>query len=257
MSLDFNESNKSNNIIAYVLNSQTKKRINNLCLHEDLEEGGTEVKIHDGYRFALAPRPVIEKERSVLFIAGESGAGKSYFVREYAKDYKKMFPNNPIYLISYLDRDETLDSYKGITRLNCFNDQFLNDAFNLDLEVEFSNSLVIFDDVDSIAEKKVKTIIYGLLNKMLRIGRHYNLSVAYLGHELYASHELKSILNESHSITFFPKFLNYKKLKYLLEEYFGLEKEQVQKIRAIKDRNVTYIKGADKVILSDTEAFIL
>jgi hypothetical protein len=257
MSLNFDESNKAENIIANVINSKTKKKINNLCLYEDEEEGGNDIEIDNNYKFMLAPRPIKEKERSVLFIAGESGAGKSYFVREYAKEYKKMFSNNPIYLISYLDRDETLDSYKEITRLNCFNDQFLNDAPDLNLETEFSNSLVIFDDVDSITEKKIKTIIYGLLNKMLRIGRHYNLSVAYLGHELYASHELKGILNESHSITFFPKFLNYKKLKYLLEEYFGLNKEQVQKIRTIKDRNVTYIKGADKVIVSDTKAFIL
>ena len=130
MSLDFNESNKSNNIIAYVLNSQTKKRINNLCLHEDPEEGGTEVKIHDGYKFALAPRPVNEKERYDIFIAGESGAGKSYFIREYAKDYKKLFPNNPNYLISYLDRDDTLDSYDQIIRLYCFNNPFLNDCPN-------------------------------------------------------------------------------------------------------------------------------
>lgn len=73
------------------------------------------------------------------------------------------------------------------------------------------------------------------------------------GHELYVSNELKGILNESMTITFFPRFLNFKKLKYLLEVYLGLSKEQMKRIRSI----VTFIKGSDKIILSDTQCFIL
>ena len=256
MSLEFNENNKSKNIISYIVKKDTNRRVNNLCLVDE-DSGATDVGINDEHKFTLAPKPSSEKERSVLFIAGESGAGKSYFAREYAKDYSKMFPRNNIYLISYLDRDETLDSYKKITRLNCFNDEFLAECNTLDLEAEFSNSFVIFDDIDSMTEKKIKVIIYGLLNKMLRLGRHYNISVAYLGHELYSSHELKCILNESNTVTFFPRFLNFKKMKYLLQEYFGLSQDQIEKIRAMKDRNVTFIKGANKVILSDSQCFIL
>ena len=127
----------------------------------------------------------------------------------------------------------------------------------LDVKAEFRDSLVIFDDIDSIVNKKTKEKVYGLLNKMLRIGRHFGTSVAYVGHELYASPELKSILNESMTITFFPRFLSYKKLKYLLEVYFGLSKSQIERIRSIRDRSVTYIKGSDKTILSDTQCFIL
>jgi hypothetical protein len=96
------------------------------------------------------------------------------------------------------------------------------------------------------------------LNKMLRIGRHFNISIAYVGHELYNDPQLKAILNESMSITFFMKFLNHKKLKYLLETYFGLSKEQIERVRNIKDsRAITYIKGFEKVILSEHMCFIL
>jgi hypothetical protein len=257
MSLDFCDSKKANNIISYIVKKDSNKKVNNLCLLEDEDAGASDVSLDEHHRFQLAPRPIKEKERSTLFIAGESGAGKSYFAREYAKEYNRMFPRNEIFLISYLDQDETLDSYDKITRLNCFNNEFLKEAGTLDLQTEFSNSFVIFDDIDSITEKKNKVIIYALLNKILRLGRHYNISVAYLGHELYSSHDLKCILNECHTITFFPRFLNFKKLKYLLEEYFGLSKEQIAKIRALKDRNVTYIKGGNKLILSDSTCFIL
>lgn len=116
---------------------------------------------------------------------------------------------------------------------------------------------MIFDDIDSVVNKKTKEKIFGLLNKMLRLGRHHNITVLYLGHEIYASPELKHILNESMTVTFFQKRLNYKKLKYLLEEYFGLSKSQIQQIRGIKDRSTTFIKGDDNIILSQSQCFIL
>jgi RecA-family ATPase len=213
--------------------------------------------LESGYKFQIAPRPVKEKERMTMFVAGESGAGKSYFVRKYAEAYNKMFPKNPIYLISYLDQDETLDEFKKIIRLNAFDQDFLDECLDWKLDEEFPNCLVIFDDIDSVVNKKTKEKIYGLLNKMLRIGRHHGISVAYAGHELYASNELKQVLNESMTITIFPKFLNFKKLKYLMEVYLGLSKEQIAKIRTIRDRSVTYVKGADKLILSDTQCYIL
>jgi len=37
----------------------------------------------------------------------------------------------------------------------------------------------------------------------------------------------------------------------------GLSKEQIARIIAINDRSVTYVKGADKVILSNTQCFVL
>lgn len=252
MSLIFNGKDDH---FAYVENE--KGRREGTLSYTDSDEGSDCVELEKDYRFQLAPRPVKEKERMTLFVAGESGAGKSYFIREYAKRYKKMFPKNPIYLISYLEKDTTLDEYKEIIRLNAFQQDFLDECMDFNLEAEFSDSLVIFDDIDSIVNKKTKEKIYGLLNKMLRIGRHYGISVAYVGHELFHSNELKSILNESMTITFFPRFLNFKKMKYLLEVYFGLSKVQIERIRAIRDRSVTYIKGSDKIILSDTQCFIL
>lgn len=253
MSLLFNE---KSNVFAYVQNQKGNQEGTVSYLESVKGESCDQVELENGYKFQLAPRPVKEKERMTLFVAAESGAGKSWFVREYAKSYRKMFPKNPIYLISYLDYDETLEEYKEITRINAFEPKFLDECLDLELE-EFQDSFVIFDDIDSIVKLKTKNIIYGFLNKLLRIGRHYRTSVAYVGHALYGSNEIKQVLFEAQSITIFPKFLTYKKLKYLLEVYLGFSKEQIAKIRAIKDRAVTIIKGPDKLILSDTQCFML
>lgn len=248
--------NEKTNVFAYIENKKGQREGTISYSETEKQDCCDHIELDDGYKFQLAPRPVKEKKRMTLFVGAKSGAGKSWFVREYAKSYHKMFPKNPIYLISYLDHDATLDAFKEIVRIKAFEPNFLNECLDLDLE-EFRDSFIIFDDIDSIVNRKTKETIYGFLNKVLRIGRHYNISVAYVGHALYGSNEIKQVLFEAQSITIFPKFLTYKKLKYLLEVYMGFSKEQITKIRAIKDRSVTIIKGADKLILSDTQCFML
>jgi len=247
--------NAKNDQFAYVENAEGKKE--GSISFSDSESGTDHVELEDSFKFQLIPRPTKSSQRNTLFIAGESGSGKSFYAKQYAKQYKKMFPKNQIYLISYLDQDETLDEYKEIIRLDAFQQEFLDECLDFDLETDFKNSLVIFDDIDSVVNKKTKEKIYGFLNKLLRIGRHYNISVIYCGHSLYGSNELKYILDECQTITFFQRYLNFKKMKYLLENYFGMSKVQIERVRAIKDRSTTYCKGADKMILSDTQCFIL
>ena len=260
--------NQPKNILSYIIkkNNHKKEKIVETVSYEehiakadkDINNQYNEIELTEDFKFQLAPRPLDEKERMTLFVAGESGAGKSYFIKTYAEYYNKMFKKNPIYLISYLDKDDTLDSCKIITRIKAFTEEFLDDCNKIDLEENFKDSFMIFDDIDSITNKKVKKVIYDFLYKLLRIGRHYNITVAYLGHELYASHDLKAILNESMYITYFPKFLNSKKSNYLLKEYFGLSKLQIERIHDIKDsRFITYCKGADKVIISEHKMFLL
>ena len=161
MSLIVSDEKQLNNTLAYI--KKSNKQVAKLDFKTE-SFGIAHIELNDDYHFQLIPFK--HKERSTIFVAGESGAGKSFFVREYAKEYKKMYPQNPIYLISYLDEDETLDSYKEIIRLKAFDTEFLKECVNFDLKKEFNDCFVIFDDIDSIVDKKVKIPIYGLLNKM-------------------------------------------------------------------------------------------
>jgi hypothetical protein len=246
--------NSKKNQIAYIANKKGQRE-GTLSFTES-QDGSDSVELEDGFTFQLAPRPVKEKERMTLFVAGEAGAGKSYFIREYAKKYHKMFPDNPMYLVSYKDEDPILDAYEEIVRLHALAPEFLHECLDIDFN-EFRDTFFIFDDIDSIVNKKIKETIYGLLNKMLRLGRTYGISVAYIGHALYGSNEIKQVLFEAQSITIFLRYLTYKKLKYLLEVYLGFSKNQIEQIRKIKDRSVTLVKGTDKIILSDTQCFVM
>lgn len=246
--------NSNENQIAFITNRRGQRE-GTLSFTES-QDGIDSMELEDGFTFQLVPRPVKEQERMTLFVAGEAGAGKSHFTREYAKKYHKMFPDNPIYLISYKDEDPTLDAYEEIIRLPALTPEFLGTCLDINFD-EFRDTFFIFDDIDSIVNKKTKETIYGLLNKMLRLGRTYHISVAYIGHALYGSNEIKQVLFEAQSITIFPRYLTYQKLRYLLDKYLGFSKNQIEQIRKIKDRSVTLVKGADKIILADTQCFVM
>lgn len=252
--------NQKDNVFAWI--AHDNKKVDTLSYDKNTDEEFVDLKLKSDFEFQLAPIPKKELERICLYVAGESRSGKSYFIREYVKRYKSMFPKINKFLISYLKSDETIDDeYKEILRINWDNgvDFMNNDCLTEDFFENLPNSFVIMDDVDSIPNKNKKNVIYKLIHRILRIGRHEKIYIAIVSHELYASHELKLILNECHTITWFlPKQLSHKKKKYLMENYFGLSKEQIDKVNSIQDRSITYIKlHDDKIVLSNKECFIL
>ena len=101
------------------------------------------------YNETVQQLPDKETERSILYITGPSGSGKSYYTRNSILEYKKCFPTNNIYIFSSLESDETLDKISKIKRIK-FTEKFL--MFDLKI-TDFKDSLVIFDDVDAETNK--------------------------------------------------------------------------------------------------------
>jgi len=184
-----------------------------------------EIKLNTDFEVIQQIPP--DKDRRCLYITGQSGSGKSVFTFKYAEEYRKKFKNNPIYLFSSVDKD-ILDKIKGLKRVK-LDDKFLNECNIGDLD--FSNSLFIFDDTDVLANKFIKKKVDELLNILLQKGRHSYSSVCFTSHQPNAGRETKIILSESHSITFFPLTLGNRALKYLLESQFGYSTKQINNIR--------------------------
>jgi len=199
------------------------------------------------------PIPNPEQERQILYITGASGSGKSYYTKQYCMEYRRIFPKNPIYLFSSISEDSSIDEIKGLQRIKLTPD-LLNDEIT---SADFKDSLVIFDDTDCLTDKKMKLKVNGILNSILETGRHTNTYCIYTSHLPCAGNDTKRILNEAHTITFFPHSLGGRSLKYLLESYLGLDKKQIQKIKSLKSRWVTCIKSYPQVIISEKEAYLV
>jgi predicted kinase len=200
---------------------------------KDVEDVKTFKSIHvtDG---KLQQLPNTKKERDILYICGASGSGKSYYTGQYLKRYKKAYPQNEIYLISSVKEDSALD--KLVKRIKT--------GENItELEVEdFKDSCVVFDDIDVLKDKEVRTAIYSLLDLMLETGRHHKITVIMTNHLATNGKDTRRILNEASSITVFPQGTAGRGLKYLLSEYLGLDKKQITALKNANSRWVTIFK---------------
>ena len=231
-----------------------KKKIYVTDKTDDVNHSMKELKLtKDMDVFQLIPS---DRERDILYITGQSGSGKSWFAKNYINEYKKVHPKNEVYLFSSIAEDESIDSIKGLKRVDINDPDFIEEDIELD---EFKNSLVIMDDTDCIRNKKIKLKIDGILNMILETGRHANISVIFTSHLACAGNDTKRILNEAHSITTFPKSMGNKTLKYLLDSYFGLDQNQIKKVKKMKGggRHVTILKSFPMVVLNEKHAYKL
>ena len=201
--------------------------------------------IQNNCYFQMMPDKTLE--RQIIYITGVSGSGKSTFTRKFVKEYKKMFKENEVYLFSCLTNDESLDEVKP--KRFRIEDDLVTDPIKPE---ELSNSLVIFDDIDTIANRKIKEAVYQLLNEILQIGRHHKISAIITNHLPTNFNWTRIILNESHIVVYFPSFAT-NKVKYLLENYVDLEKKDIRRFKRINSRWVAVFKWAPRIFLSEHE----
>jgi len=211
--------------ICNILDSNKKlKKNKTIYLDSDNECTYTfnHFKLPEG-QLQLIPNP--NTERQILYICGSSGSGKSYYVCQFLKQYKITFPDNEIFMFSTISDDPSLKDIK-INYLNL--DSLKEDELS---SKDFINSIVIFDDCDTIRNKQTKIKVIGILDDILQTGRHYNVYCIITNHTLYNGAQTKLMLAEAHSITYFPKTAGGKAVKYLLDNYLGLEKDEIKKIK--------------------------
>lgn len=199
--------------------------------------------------------PNKKTERNVLYITGASGSGKSYYTREYIKQYKNAYPKNPIYIFSSLNDDTTLDKLTYIKRVK-LDEKFLNTSFTID---DFKNALIIFDDTDVISNRLMKKKLQEISDMILQTGRHTKTSFIYTSHLANRGFETRQILNEAHSLTIFPNTMGKRTSSYLLENLFGFDKNDIKKIRKIgeKSRWCSILKTFPIIVAYDKGAYVV
>lgn len=239
-------------VLAKVLNSKLKDDL--LRVIDKLDDVKDHFETYECKdKETIQQVPDKQKERSILYVTGASGSGKSYYTYLYCEQYRKMYPKNPIYLISSVNDDSSIDKIKGLKRF-ILDEKFMNTPIGVE---DFKDSMVIFDDTDCLTNKIMRNKINGILGLILETGRHFNTSCIYTSHVANAGLDTKKILNESHSITLFPASLGGRALKYLLDNYLGFNKEQIKKVKKLKSRWVTITKSFPMVVLYDKGAFMV
>ena len=207
------------------------------------EKGFKTLSIANDAKFQLIPNTKTERDK--LYITGPSGSGKSTFVRKYLEPYKKVYKDNPIYLFSSLPDDESLDDIEP-KRVR-IDETLYEDPIPIK---EFSNSVIIFDDIDVISDKKIRDAVYSLLNQVLEIGRHFKISCLMTNHLPSNRSDTRRILNECHVFVYFPRSSS-SKIKYVLLEYLGLDKKQIKDFKKQNSRWISISKNFPGVWLAE------
>jgi hypothetical protein len=205
-------------------------------------------KIHDG---ELIPIPNI-KQRECIYVAGPSGSGKSTYISNYAQEFQHIFPDKTVFVFSRLNEDEPIDILDPY-RIE-INQELIDEPINPD---ELSDSLVIFDDTDTIPDKKLNEAVRKLKNDLLETGRHNDVYVVISSHLMTNYKDTRTILNECHSITFFPSAGSSHQITYCLKTYFGLNKDQINKIMRLPSRWVSIYKNYPQRVLYSKGIYLL
>lgn len=189
-------------------------------------------------------------DRDTIYIVGMQGSGKSYWIRQYLKNYHELFKNNKVYLFSSKKEDVNLDDLEYIKRVK-IDSSFVDQPLEYE---ELKNSMTIFDDIDALTGD-IKKAIYELRDTILKNGRSYKIDIISTSHAP-CGRENQTPLNESRKIVFFLKNYN-KSMRYFLENYIGLEKDQIKILRNNKTRATTFIKSYPNVIIQEKNAYIM
>lgn len=193
--------------------------------------------------------------RDAINIYGVAGSGKTYWAAEYMKIYKSLFPDNQIYLITTNQAKDNLYTGFGIKKLNVSNKDMLdNYKFS---ENDFSNSLVVFDDIES-SDKDVYTWIRNLRDMLFQKSRKVNTEILNIIHK-GLDNKMTVIPNrECNGGVFFPRH-SWSEAKKILELYFDMTNAQIDKIYSLrnKTRSLYICKVYPKYVIYDEGIIIL
>ena len=221
-------------------------------LGEVEEKGSTKIKLPPGSTFSLNFNPDPTK-RSIFYIAGASGSGKSYIAKHLSEQYQKLFKGRPVYLVSKLKEDETLD---GMTekpqRLNI--DKLVETPLT-DLE-PLRESLIIFDDFDTLTGKDAKAV-QQLIDDICIMGRHTITSILILSHHLSNFKKTRLCLTEATHFVVYPQSTGAHALNYFMKTYVGMGPEEVKTLKSSGSRWVCIHKNFPIYYITETEAAMI
>jgi hypothetical protein len=209
-----------------------------------------EIIVNDG-TLSMLPRDE-PNQRECILISGCSGSGKSTWASKYMNLYHRMNPKNRVIIISKKERDPEYEKLKFAKYLD------LETLVDTDLDVDnFTDSLVVFDDIENIQPTELKTKVYALKDNMIETGRSENIYVLLCTHLSMNGKDTRRDLNESDTVVLFPSNSSHYHMERLLKVYCGFDKEMVKRILNVPSRWVAIKKHAPRYCITEHEVFLI
>lgn len=186
-----------------------------------------------------------------ILISGTTLCGKSYFTSMIIRSYKKQFKDNDVIIFSNLDEDPILDRYKP-TRIELSED-LIEDPIELE---ELANSLVIFDDIDSLTNKSIRKAVHELRDQIFATGRHHQIASITTSQLLLKGKESVGSLENTNLVVLFPVASRGQVYSYFKDK-MHFDKDLINKICKLRTRWIVFHKACPMFILYDTGFFFI
>jgi hypothetical protein len=241
---------KSDRPIAFV-KGKSKKDDEVVYLHEDASINSFESK----ERLNLYPPP--KGKRQVVYVAGSSGSGKSFWTSEYIRSFLRYKPKSSVYLFSALSEDPAFDDLERAKKVHRIkiDAKLIADPISIKDEIE-PDSLLIFDDIDTLAKSLLKEV-HRIIHAVGEIGRHFAISMVVISHLINGSDRnfTRSIHNESMYTVLFPRGCSKYQLLYFLKNYIGLSTTEGKRVCSVNSRHVMISKNYPPYLQTDKKIF--
>lgn len=221
-------------------------------LDMDREEVGCkEMNITDGVLQPL-PNPNI---REVIYIAGPAGSGKSTYLSKWLKESEQILDKD-IILLSRLPEDA---AFNGIDMMKVDIKTLENDPLTLE---DVKDSITIFDDIDTSENPAITKHLETLRRDIMLNGRDHtnggeDTYIIATNHQVTDYKATRDLLNECTSLTIFPMSSGTYGIKYAFQKYFGLSKQQIERLLNINTRWITLYKTFPPYCITEHNIFFL
>lgn len=203
---------------------------------DKVSSGTSKMSLPPGkWEFEPVPPPWVDKAkeapREIIFVSGRSGSGKSHWIRTYAQNYLKIYPENKVLLISSLKEDRTLDALDALKRIDV---EKLAASPPSDVKT-WKDSLVIIDDVEDLPKDQA-AVVATVETTCAMKGRHPSVTLIRAAHNSTNYRETRLLLQEAHGFVVYPNNGTTSQAEYLLSKYGGLSKQGARDVMHMPTR---------------------
>ena len=200
------------------------------------------------------PLPIIksnELNAVNFFVSGLSGSGKSYFVSQLVNNIKSLdrFKDADVFLITGQTKPDPAyeNNIEKYMKVNMDADDFYTLTYS-----DFENSIVIFDDVNSLGNRAQEGFIFNLQKSLSENARKNNVALININHSSRDFLRTKYIVHEANYFTLFPAH-NWNDSRKFLKSYLDYDENELREIKKLSrhTRSMTFHKQTPQYIVCD------
>ncbi len=248
---------KTDKPIAYV--SSTNKTLDKQMLFIDTNISETsnlsEITLKEGTFFPILN--ISPQMNLRLGIYGRSGSGKSYMAGK-VLNYLCNKYNLPVHIFSAVGQDPALDVERGKNRQLPIRYDIYADGVVDGIKFEdFKDTIVVFDDIEKTNDERISKKLMSLRDTILFRGRHLNISLINVSHDILGGRETKRLHSEENCCIIYPKYNTAHSIKTYLNKYMGMSNKQVEHVRNQPSRWCFISNLAVQYVVTEKSIFML